>query len=118
LELTNAVNVHIKGLDLPQNPYTAVLFNADTTEEKHQAKIVNITSSHEKDKENGDIEVLIFWDAKTKYFPFDVFAHFHSVQTLHINRPFSGMASPKNGHFLHARKLQRIFITNQSVCYF
>lgn len=110
-----AVDVSIMGADIPNTPYTAVMYNTDTSsKDQSKAKIGKISRNHAKNKDDVDIKKLLLWDPKTKFLPVDIFVHFKSVKVLQIMRPSSEMAAPVNGHFLYAKKLEQIFITNQA----
>lgn len=115
LPRNDAVDIVVRGLTTPTvDAYLGVIVSAPTNvTDQSAAKIVEITPFDESQKSNQEIIWLMFWDQNTKYMPFDIFTHFHLVQTLEILMPFQDMASPVNGHFHNARNLLFLFIANQ-----
>lgn len=109
-----AVDIRIVGVEYQDSKYTGMIYKADTSSKDQSAsKIMKVRTFYHNNKKNSDVIILMLWDEKTKYMPVDIFFTFPSVEQLHVARPNMKMESPINGHFLNAKKLQRIFITNQ-----
>lgn len=113
-DLIESVDIMVVGSVYDKTPFTAFIHRANTANKDQSfAKIGEITAQYPGDKSNADVEVLILWDPGTKYFLFDVFHHFPATRVLQIVRPYQQMESPINGHFIGAKNLDRVFITNQ-----
>lgn len=114
LDLTESVDILVAGSVYETVPFTAFIHKAVTSsDDQSGAKIGEITTRYPGDRSSQDVQSLIFWDPDTKYFPFDIFHHFSGTKILHVVRPYQEMASPINGHFMGARSLERVFMTNQ-----
>lgn len=115
LGICSAVDISITGVDYPHIQYTGIIHIADTTaRDQSRAKIGIINAIHESGKKNEDVVTLMLYDPRTKYMPIDIFFHFPSVETFHVIWPYQKMEAPINGHFMSARVLKKVFITNQN----
>lgn len=115
--LLDAVNIKIKGSQqVGDENYLGVIYEAETRpNDQSAAKIVKIKANHEPGKDHLAVTSLLFWDIKTKYLPLDLFVHFPNVKKLHVMKPLQEMESPVNGHFMNAKNLLQVFITNQKI---
>ena len=113
---TSAVNLGVIGvLDESENVLRAFVHSAPTSAaNQNGAKIGRVVAQYPDRQTNEDVNYLIFWDPDMKYLPIDIFHHFPSVELLEIGRSFQEMISPVNGHFMNAKQLDKIFISNQA----
>lgn len=110
----DAAEVKILMTEIPDEPYMGLIYKLETSPSNPSAaKITSVVRQHEGNLTDNDVEILMFWDPATKYFPVDLFAYFPSVKTIQVMKPLQRMASPKNGDFLLAKNLETVMITNQ-----
>lgn len=111
---SGAVDIGVIGIDNNDMFFKAFIHTAPTLASSQSgAKIGEIIAQYPGNETNANVKHLIFWDPDTKYFPFDLFHHFPMVEMIDVGRSFQEMASPINGHFMNAKHLDKLFITNQ-----
>lgn len=113
--MVQSLTISVTGTTVSNVTYTAILHDAVTSSrDQSGAKIIIVNANHEGTKTNNDVEAFLFWDENTKYFPFDLFHHFPNIEVLQAPIIFQEMDSPINGHFMNAKKLDRLYISNQN----